>query len=183
MGTPLLPIHILWVNLVTDSLPALALSVDPAEPGIMKRKPVRSKAGFMTKGMIWRTLYQGIMMGIIPLVAYRIGLRDGGIALGQTMAFSTLVFAQLVHVRNLHSNRLSSFRINPLRNKYLIGAIVLSALMMLLVLLIHPVRVAFRLSLMDSGHWWLVAGLSLIPVAVVELFKLLGINGVNHDMD
>jgi Ca2+-transporting ATPase len=182
-GTPLLPIHILWVNLVTDSLPALALSVDPAEPGIMKRKPVRSKAGFMTKGMIWRTLYQGIMMGIIPLVAYRIGLRDGGIALGQTMAFSTLVFAQLVHVRNLHSNRLSSFRINPLRNKYLIGAIVLSALMMLLVLLIHPVRVAFRLSLMDSGHWWLVAGLSLIPVAVVELFKLLGINGVNHDMD
>ncbi|MDD4638993.1 MAG: cation-translocating P-type ATPase, partial [Bacteroidales bacterium] len=182
-GTPLLPIHILWVNLVTDSLPALALSVDPAQKGIMKRKPRRSKGGFMTKGMIWRTLYQGIMMGLIPLVAYRIGLRDGGVPLGQTMAFASLVFAQLIHVRNLHSNTLSSFRTNPLRNKPLIGAIFLSALMMLAVLLLHPVRLAFKLSLMDAPHWWLVIGMSLIPLAVVELFKLLGINGTKDDMD
>lgn len=182
-GTPLLPIHILWVNLVTDSLPALALSVDPAQKGIMKRKPRKSKGGFMTKGMIWRTLYQGIMMGLIPLVAYRIGLRDGGVQLGQTMAFASLVFAQLIHVRNLHSNTLSSFRTNPLRNKPLIGAIFLSALMMLAVLLLHPVRLAFKLSLMDAPYWWLVIGMSLIPLVVVEIFKLLGINGANDDLD
>ncbi len=110
MGTPLLPIHILWVNLVTDSLPALALSVDPAEPGIMNRKPRNSKMGFMTRGMIWRVLYQGIMIGAIPLAAFIIGLRERGEILGQTLAFATLIFAQLVHVRNLHSNTRSSLR-------------------------------------------------------------------------
>ncbi len=175
-GTPLLPIHILWVNLVTDSLPALALSVDPAENGIMERNPRNSKKGFMTKGIVWRTLYQGIMLGAIPLVAYRIGLRDGGESLGQTMAFASLVFAQLIHVRNLHSNKRSSFSISPLRNKPLIGAIIISAAMMLLVLLITPIREAFSLSLMDSHHWWLVIGMSIIPLFVVELFKLLKIN-------
>ncbi len=181
-GTPLLPIHILWVNLVTDSLPALALSVDPAEKDIMNRKPRNSKNGFMTKGMIWRTIYQGIMLGAIPLVAYRIGLRDGGESLGQTMAFTSLVFAQLMHVRNLHSNTLSTFRISPMRNKPLIGAIVISAALMLMVLLVTPIREAFRLSVMDGNHWWLVIGMSAIPIAVVEIFKLLKINGTKEEI-
>lgn len=176
MGIPLLPIHILWVNLVTDSLPALALSVDPAEEGIMKRKPRNPKSGFMTKGMIWRVVYQGIMMGIIPLIAYIIGRKDGGETLGQTMAFSALILAQLAHVRNLHSNTRSSFRINPLKNKPLIGAIMVSGAMALAVLLIEPIRNTFRLTTMDAAHWWLVAGLSLIPIVVVELFKLFKIN-------
>ncbi len=176
-GTPLLPIQILWVNLVTDSLPALALSVDPAEPDAMKRKPSNSKAGFLTKGMIWRILYQGTLLGLIPLVAYRVGVKDGGESLGRTMAFASLVFAQLMHVRNLHSNTLSSFRTNPMKNKPLIGAIFASAGLMLMVLLIHPFRVAFKLSLMDSHHWYLVLALSVIPIIVVEIFKLLGING------
>ncbi len=70
MGMPLLPIHILWINLVTDSLPALALSVDPPDKGIMNRKPRNSKKGFMTRGMIWRVMYQGLMIGCIPLVSY-----------------------------------------------------------------------------------------------------------------
>ena len=96
IGTPLLPIHILWVNLVTDSLPALALAVDPPEKEIMKRKPRNARQGFMTKGMIWRVMYQGLMIGTIPLVAYIIGLRDGGEVLGRTMAFASLIFAQLV---------------------------------------------------------------------------------------
>ena len=114
LGIPLLPIHILWVNLVTDSLPALALSVDSPEKGIMNRKPRNSKKGFMTKGMIWRVMYQGTMIGAIPLVAYIVGLHDGGEVLGRTMAFSTLMFAELVHVRNLHSNSRSSFVTNPI---------------------------------------------------------------------
>ena len=77
LGMPLLPIHILWVNLVTDSLPALALSVDPAQENIMKRKPRNSKQGFLTSGMVWRIIYQGIMIGSIPLAAYILGLRTG----------------------------------------------------------------------------------------------------------
>jgi len=162
MGLPLLPIHILWVNLVTDSLPALALSVDPADAGIMKRKPLNSKKGFMTKGLIWRTFYQGIMIGSIPLAAYIIGVRDGGEALGRTMAFSSLIFAQLVHVRNLHSNTRISFATSPLKNKALIGAIFASAALALLVLLVPPVREAFSLVEMDKTHWLTIMLISLI---------------------
>jgi P-type Ca2+ transporter type 2C len=181
MGIPLLPIHILWVNLVTDSLPALALSVDPPDQGIMNRKPRNSKKGFMTKGMTWRVMYQGIMIGSIPLVAYTLGLHDGGEALGRTMAFATLMFAQLVHVRNLHSNSRSSFATNPLSNKPLIYAIAASAAMALVVLLVPAINYAFKLVEMDTRHWIIVIVMSLMPIVVVELFKLLRINGVKSD--
>ncbi len=181
MGMPLLPIHILWINLVTDSLPALALSVDPPEKGIMNRKPRNPKGGFMTKGMTWRVMYQGLMIGSIPLVSYILGLRDGGEELGRTMAFATLMFAQLVHVRNLHSNEKSSFLFNPLRNKPLIGAIFASALIGLIVLLVPPIREAFSLVVMDREHWIIVILMALAPIPVVELFKLLRINGMKMD--
>lgn len=183
MGMPLLPIHILWINLVTDSLPALALSVDPPEKGLMNRKPRSTTKGFMTRGMIWRVMYQGLMVGIIPLVSYIMGLHDGGEELGRTMAFATLMFAQLVHVRNLHSNEKSSFLFNPLKNKPLIGAIFVSALIGLIVLLVPPVREAFSLAVMDSEHWITVILMALAPIPVVELFKLLKVNGVNGDKD
>ena len=183
LGIPLLPIHILWVNLVTDSLPALALSVDSPEKGIMNRKPRNSKKGFMTKGMIWRVMYQGTMIGAIPLVAYIVGLHDGGEVLGRTMAFSTLMFAELVHVRNLHSNSRSSFVTNPMHNKPLIAAIVVSALMALIVILVPPVRDAFKLVAMDGKHWIVVILMALSPLVVVELFKLFRINGVKSDME
>lgn len=182
IGNPLLPIHILWVNLVTDSLPALALSVDPADKDIMKRKPRNSKAGFMTKGMIWRVLYQGIMIGSIPLVAYILGLRDGGEVLGRTMAFASLIFAQLVHIRNLHSVTRSSFSIDPLKNKPLIGAIIISAVLALIVLLIPALNEAFSLTLMDGKHWLIVLLMSLIPLLIVDLFKLFKINGAKSDV-
>ncbi|TFG43007.1 MAG: calcium-translocating P-type ATPase, PMCA-type, partial [Bacteroidia bacterium] len=176
LGIPLLPIHILWVNLVTDSLPALALSVDPAEPGIMERKPRNPKKGFMTNGMVWRIMYQGIMIGIIPLVAFIMGRNEQGVALGQTMAFATLMFAQLVHVRNLHSNTRSSLAISLFRNLTLVGAIVVSAGLALIVLLIPPVRDAFNLVELDVRHWLTIFLMSLIPILVVDIFKVLGIN-------
>ncbi len=181
LGVPLLPIHILWVNLVTDSLPALALSVDPPEENIMNRKPRSSKGGFMTKGMVWRVMYQGIMIGTIPLIAYIIGLHDGGEILGQTMAFATLMFAQLVHVRNLHSNTRSSFTISPMKNKPLIFAILFSAGLALLVLLIPPISEAFSLTAMDNKHWLTVILMSFIPILVVDIFKLFRINGTREE--
>ena len=181
MGMPLLPIHILWINLVTDSLPALALSVDPPEKGIMNRKPRNPKGGFMTKGMIWRVMYQGLMIGCIPLVSYILGLHDGGEELGRTMAFATLMFAQLVHVRNLHSNESSSFLFNPLRNKPLILAIFASAVIGLIVLLVPPIREAFSLAIMDREHWIIVILMAFAPIPVVELVKLFRINGVKSD--
>jgi Ca2+-transporting ATPase len=177
LGAPLLPIHILWVNLVTDSLPALALSIDPADNDTMKRKPHNAKKGIMTKGMIWRVAYQGVMVGSLPLIAYLIGMKHGGQQLGQTMAFTTLVFAQLAHVRNLHSNKISSLRTSPLRNKPLIGAIFVSAAMALAVLLVPGINNAFGFVPMDKAHWIIVGLLSLCPIVIVELFKLLKING------
>ena len=181
MGMPLLPIHILWINLVTDSLPALALSVDPPEKGIMNRNPRNTRKGFMTGGMVWRVIYQGMMIGCIPLVSYIMGMHDGGEVLGRTMAFATLMFAQLVHVRNLHSNEKSSFLFNPLKNKALIGAISASAVIGLIVLLVPPVRDAFSLAVMDSKHWIIVILMALAPIPVVELFKLFRINGLKSD--
>ena len=181
MGMPLLPIHILWINLVTDSLPALALAVEPPEKGLMQRKPRNSKKGFMTKGMIWRIMYQGLMIGAIPFVAYILGRHDGGEVLGRTMAFATLMFSQLVHVRNLHSNSLSSFKTSPLKNKPLIGAILISAAAGLIVILIPPIREAFNLAVMDRIHWIIVILLTLSPIPIVELFKLFRINGVKLD--
>jgi len=155
--------------------------VDPAEESIMKRKPRNSKKGFMTRGMVWRVIYQGIMIGTIPLAAYILGYLEGGMILGQTMAFSTLMFAQLIDVRILHSYTRSALAINPLKNKPLIGAILVSAALALVVLLIPPVRDAFRLAAMDSRQWLIVILMSMAPILVVDIFKLLRINGTRYE--
>ena len=107
----LLPVQILWINLVTDSLPALALSVDPAAKDIMKRKPLKQGKGIFTKGMTWRIIYQGIMVGCLTLAAFIIGLttpdvdQEMKIKIGQTMAFYVLALSELVHVFNVRDNR------------------------------------------------------------------------------
>lgn len=176
LGNPLTPILILWINLVTDSLPALALSMDPPEKDIMTRKPRNPKKGFFSKGMVWRIIYQGMTFGLISLAAYLIGFKDGGQPLGQTMAFAVLGFAELIHVRNLHSNKISCFKISLFANKALIGAVVLSAAFMVLILLIPPLMNVFGIVAMDKIHWMYVLLLSLTPIVVVELMKLFKIN-------
>lgn len=182
LGNPLLPIHLLWINLVTDSLPALGISQDPANKDIMNRPPRDAKEGVFTCGMIWRTIYQGIMIGLLGLVAYYIGYHDGGERLGQSMAFCAISFAQLMHVRNLHSVRKISFAFNPLRNIWLLLGIFGSLLLMLMVLFVPPLRQAFRLVDMDTTHWMLVIGLSIAPIIIVDIFKLLGINSFKREL-
>ncbi len=176
-GLPLLPIHILWVNLVTDSFPAIALSMDPAEKDIMNRKPIKNSQGIMTKSTIWRILYQGVIIGAIPFVAFNIGLRQGGLALGQTMAFASLVGAQLFHIQNLHSNTKSMFTFNPLNNIHLIFALLIAAVLAIAVLTIQPLMDAFRFVSMSQTQWLYILALSISPVIIVEIFKLLKING------
>lgn len=176
IGVPLLPIHILWVNLVTDSLPALALSMDPAEKDIMKRRPRSNKTNIFTKGNIWRISYQGITLGLISLVAYVIGKNDGGESMGQTMTFITLIMGQLLHVRNLHSNRKSFFKTSIKHNYHLLGAVIISLLMMLMVLFIPAIRDVFKLTELDTIHWIIAGSLSLVPLVIVEIMKLLKIN-------
>ena len=190
----LLPIHILWINLVTDSLPALALAVDPAEDDVMNRKPKKQK-GVFTKGMTFRVIYQGIMIGLLTLAAFIIGIatpedqlpvvyhngvqlsaQEVKVEIGQTMAFVVLAFSELVHVFNIRNNKKSIFKTHPFNNKVLLLAIAASAALMLIILFIPALRNLFSIPVLPWGNVLEIIGLVLLPIVIVEIFKLLKIN-------
>ena len=172
---PLLPVHLLWVNLVTDSLPALGLGVDPAENDIMQPRENRRDKLF-SKGMVYRICYQGIMVGALALTAFRIGLHSG-VETARTMAFAVLAISQLVHAFNVRSVKHSAFSGAVGANGKLVLATIVSLAIMLSVLLIPPFHGLFNTAVLTGKQWLCVAGLSLAPLAIVELFKLLHING------
>ena len=188
MFEPLLPVQILWINLVTDSLPALALAVDPAQKGIMNRKPLKTK-GIFTKGMTWRVIYQGFMVGLLTLAAFILGLATEGvdsaekIAIGQTMAFATLALSELIHVFNVRDNKKSMFSTNPFNNSKLLLAIGVSAGLMLCVLGIPQLQSIFGITNLFAYPEKLleVVGLIFAPLLIVEIFKLLKINSIKED--
>lgn len=185
----LLPIHILWINLVTDSLPALALAFDPANSDIMQRKPIKPGKGIFTKGMTWRVVYQGIMIGGLTLAAFMIGLAttkepigtltldQSKIEVGQTMAFVTLALSELVHVFNVRDNKKTIFKTGIFNNMKLIGAIIISALLMFVILLIPGLREIFSIPVLPKENIIELICLVLSPIVIVEIFKLLKING------
>ena len=180
---PLLPIHILWINLVTDSLPALALAVDPAAENIMQRKPNKKGKGIFTKGMTWRVIYQGIMIGFITLLAFIVGLATPGVTdeaakieIAQTMAFCVLALSELVHVFNIRDNKNSIFKTGILNNSKLILAILVSASFMFIILLIPGLRQIFSIAQLPKENIVETILLVLSPILVVEIFKLLKIN-------
>ena len=179
---PLLPIHILWINLVTDSLPALALAFDPADKNVMKRKPAKPGKGVFSKGMIWRIIYQGTMIGALTLIAFCIGLATPNvdenmkIELGQTMAFCVLALSELVHVFNIRNNKESLFKGGVFNNSKLLLAILASAAIMFVVLLVPPLREIFSIAALPVENILEVVILVFSPIAVVEIFKLLKIN-------
>ena len=197
---PLLPIHILWINLVTDSLPALALAVDPAEKDIMNRKPIKPKQGVFTKGMTWRVVYQGVMIGLLTLVAFVIGLatpadqlpvvemegangvvrtlseEEVRVEIGQTMAFTVLALSELVHVFNVRNNKKSIFKTGILSNKKLILACLGSALLMIIILAVPALRHIFSIPVLPVMNIIEIVILVFMPLIIVELFKLFKIN-------
>lgn len=181
LGTPLQAIHILWINLVTDSLPALALGVDPAEDGIMKRNPDRGTS-ILNKARAFRILYQGVMVGGLTLFAYLWGSNLIFSSLpfneqqGQTMAFIVLAFSQLVHAYNIHSPHQSVFKTFT-KNKWLLLATLVNSLMMFAVILIPGLRTIFGLASFDLVHLEVTIILILLPLPIVELMKLLKLNG------
>ena len=184
----LLPIHILWINLVTDSFPALALAFDPANKDIMDRKPIKKGEGIFTKGRTFRIIYQGIMIGLLTLSAFLIGLAtttepiDGltleqtKIEVGETMAFVVLAFSELVHVFNVRDNKNSIFKTGILGNKVLLLAIGVSALLMAVILVIPGLREVFSIPILPMGNVLEIIGLVLAPVVIVEILKLFKIN-------
>ena len=189
----LLPVQILWVNLVTDSLPALALAYDPADKGIMKKKPMKNTKGIFTKGMTWRIIYQGIMIGLLTLSAFIIGLAtttepmqglslaETKIEVGQTMAFITLALSELVHVFNIRNSKESIFKSNPFNNRILLLAILVSAALMFIVLLVPSLTSIFGIVRLPLHNIEETALLVIAPLVIVEIFKLLKINGTKNE--
>ena len=182
---PLLAIHILWVNLVTDSLPALALAVDPALKDIMNRKPNKNTKGIFTKGMTYRIIYQGFMIGFLTLAAFIIGLSTEGdstykIQVAQTMAFTVLAFSELVHVFNIRDNKKSAFT-NMFNNRTLLLAILVSSALMLVVLFVPFLREIFGLVILPKAQLFETICLIIAPLVIVEIFKLLKINSFKDE--
>ncbi len=171
MVSPLLPIHILWINLVTDSLPALALSVDPAEKDIMDRKPIDSRQGIMTKPFATRILLQGLLIAALTLTAYRIGLRES-IDVARTMTFATLAFSQITVIFSIRAHNHSAFK-GMFTNKYLWGAALIVVALMLVVMLIPGIREAFHVVPLGGVQWLWIVGLSLAAMFLSEVAKWL----------
>ena len=185
----LLPIHILWINLVTDSLPALALAFDPANSDIMDRPPIKPSKGIFTKAFIYRIVYQGVMIGFITLAAFMIGLAttnepigdlnldESKIKVGQTMAFIVLSLSELVHVFNIRDNKKSIFKTSILNNKKLILAILVSFALMMVVLVVPVLRAIFSLPVLPLNNIIEIICLVFSPIVIVEILKLLKANG------
>ncbi len=161
---PLVPIQILWVNLVTDGLPAMALGLDQAEENVMKRKPRSPREGVFARGLGWKVISRGFLIGIATLIAFMVVYyRDpSNLGYAQTIAFATLVLAQLIHVFDCRSER-SIFHRNPFQNMYLVWAVISSLLLMLVVIYYPPLQPIFHTYAIEARDWLLIIGMSALP--------------------
>ena len=176
---PLVPIQLLWLNLVTDSLPALALGMEPVEAGIMKQKPRNPKDSIFAHGFATSMVFYGVLVGLITLAAYVLGeyvLSDPALADGtaNTMAFATLVFCELTRAFAVRSERLSIFQIGILSNKTMNKAFLVGLVLQLAVLLIPFLQPIFHITPLTGIEWVVVVLLSLVPLVVSEITKAIG---------
>ncbi|MFS0782365.1 cation-translocating P-type ATPase [Bacillus sp. 1P06AnD] len=161
---PLFPIQILWVNLVTDGLPAMALGLDRPEGNVMKRRPRHPKEGVFSRGLGWKIISRGFLIGGVTLLAFITALHNNPDweNYPQTIAFVTLVLAQLIHVFDCRSEK-SIFARNPFGNLYLVAAVVISLLMMLAVIYVPSLQGIFKTVSIPLKDWLLILGLSALP--------------------
>ncbi len=174
--TILSPIHILWVNLITDTLPALALGMEKAESGIMKKKPRKASSSFYSEGVGINIIYQGIIEGLLTLAAFYVGAHigpDASSEAGITMAFAALGMIQLFHSFNTRSNEESIFKIGIFTNPYVIGAFVIAAVLQLSVILLPFLNPIFNVVQLSLAQWVSAIGISFVMIPVVELIKLI----------
>lgn len=169
--TILYPIHILWVNLVTDTLPALALGLEKAEKDVMKQPPRGYDSSFLSEGTGIRIIYQGILKGVITLAVFYIGIRSYTQPIAMTMAFATLGLIQLTDSMNVRSKNKSLFKIGWFTNLYLIGAIIISALLQISVIIIPYLNNIFKLQPLNMTQWGIVLGASFIIIPIMEILK------------
>ena len=171
--------QLLWINLVTDSLPAIALGMEAVESDVMDRKPKPKDEGIFAHGLGIRVVLQGLMFAVLTLVGFAVGENvTGSLAGGQTLAFMVLALSQVIQAYNMRSEH-SLFKIGPFSNHKLNWACLVSLLLVALVLF-TPVRIAFGLVILPGKLYLLGLGLILIPVIVMELSKACGLIKNHH---
>jgi Ca2+-transporting ATPase len=185
MASPFLATQLLWINLLTDSLPALALGMDPSDPDVMKEKPRDPKESFFSHGAGVRSLLGGLLIGLVTLFSFVFGYWEKGFSpfdrsapdevaqYARTLAFITIISCQLFYSFNYRNEKKSIFSIGFFSNKYLLGAIFGGLALQLLVVLITPIRQAFKLQLIDFQAWIVVIISGLLPLICSEIYKFL----------
>lgn len=186
------PVHLLWINLITDCFPALALGLEKGDPDIMKRKPRNSREGIFAGGMGFDCAYQGVMVTVLTLVAYVLGImmangevmslrevfavNDQNAQLlhqnGMTMAFLTLSMSEIFHSFNMRSRRQSIGKMGSM-NWYLIGAMVLSLVLSTVVIYVPFLKDAFDFAAIDAREYFTALALAVLVIPIVEIIKLI----------
>jgi Ca2+-transporting ATPase len=172
---PLLPIQILWVNLVTDGLPAIALGLDPSDKGIMDRAPRGSDENVFSRGLSRIIVLRGFVISIITLsvFTYFLNQPSGGLALARTMAFAVLVVSQLMHVFECRSETRNIWEIGPFSNPYLVAAVASSLAMLAAVVYVPVLQPVFRTVQLLPYHWLIALGLGLAGSGLMRILLVL----------
>ncbi len=179
-ASPFLSMQLLWINLVGDSLPAIALGMEPIEKGIMEEKPKPKKEGLFAHGLGFKIVFSGAMFAVLSLIGFYIGcgqvlnlgsLDESKLAAGRTMAFMILALSQAVHTYNMRTER-SLFTINPFSNKY-VNLATLAAVALMSVVLFTPLNTIFGLVYLTPKLYLIALGLIFVPLAVMEIYKLV----------
>ena len=171
MRSPLLAIQLLWINLITDSLPAIALGLEKTEKNIMSEKPRNPRKSLFADGLWSRILLEGGMIGILNLFAFTLGKNMYGLEVGRTMAFVSLGLLELVHSFNIRTEE-SIFKIGLFQNKYLGLAFLGGAFLQTIVVVVPSFADVFKLTSLTLNQWLYTIGISLLPIAIIELQKL-----------
>ncbi len=172
LKSPLLAIQLLWINLVTDSLPAIAIGLESPDKNIMNQKPRNSRKSIFADGLWSKIILEGIMLGMLTLVAFSVGNNLYGLEVGRTMAFVAMAMLELVHSFNVKSEK-SIFKVGILENKYLIGAFILGTLLQVVVVMVPALANVFSLVPLNGTQWLYTLGISILPIIIIEAQKLL----------
>lgn len=174
LPTPMLPIQILFVNLATDGLPAIALGVDPADKDIMNQQPRSKREGIFARGLTEKILVRGCLIGICTLLSFIVGgLYGMDLNTCRTMALSTLVMSQLLHVFECRSERHSIFELKLFTNMYLVGAVAISVIMLLCIIYIPFFSAIFHTTALGVNHWLIVLFFSTIIFFINSLYLFI----------